>query len=123
MPKEANRHNRKSDRDTMRPEYDFSTSERGVTAARYAQGANTAAIDPEVLDVFLDGATVNRTLRALAPILCLQHRHASNLAQGAVMKQQSMKKAVTPKSCTEWGRVDTLKHDTMDFPDAPELTP
>jgi hypothetical protein len=77
MKKKVNRHNRKSDRDTMRPEYDFSTAVRGVTAARYAQGANIAVIDPEVLDVFPDSATVNRTLRALAPVLRLQHRPAS----------------------------------------------
>jgi hypothetical protein len=57
------------DRDTMRPEYDFSKAVRGVTAARYAQGANIVVIDPEVLDVFPDGATVNEALRALAPVL------------------------------------------------------
>ena len=57
------------DRDTMRPEYDFSRAVRRVTAARYAQGANIAVIDPEVLDVFPDGTTVNQTLRALAPVL------------------------------------------------------
>jgi len=34
MKKKVNRHHRKNDRDTMRPEYDFSTAERGVTAAR-----------------------------------------------------------------------------------------
>ena len=48
------------DRDTMRPEYDFSEAVRGVTAARYAQGANIVVIDPEVLDVFPDGATVQQ---------------------------------------------------------------
>jgi hypothetical protein len=32
----------------MRPEYDFSAAVRGVTAARYAQGANIA-VKPEVL--------------------------------------------------------------------------
>jgi hypothetical protein len=53
----------------MRPEYDFSEAVRGVTAARYAQGANIVVIDPEVLDVFPDGATVNEALRALAPVL------------------------------------------------------
>jgi hypothetical protein len=53
----------------MRPEYDFSAAVRGVTAARYAQGANIAVIDPEVLDVFPDGVTVNQALRALAPVL------------------------------------------------------
>jgi hypothetical protein len=57
------------DRDTMRPEYDFSKAVRGVTAARYAEGANIVAIDPEVLDVFPDGRAVNEALRALAPVL------------------------------------------------------
>lgn len=70
----ASRRNRKNDRDTMRPEYDFSAGVRGVTAARYAQGANVAVIDPEVLDVFPDGATVNQALRALAPVLRQQRR-------------------------------------------------
>jgi hypothetical protein len=74
--------NRKSDRDTMRPEYDFSTAQRGITAARYAQGANIAVIDPEVLDVFPDGPAVNRTLRALAPVLRLQHRPGSKRRTG-----------------------------------------
>ena len=60
--------NRKDERETMRPEYDFSTAVRGVTAARYSAGANIAVIDPEVLDVFPDGATVNEALRALAPV-------------------------------------------------------
>ena len=77
MKKKVSRRNRNSDRDTMRPEYDFSKAIRGVTAARYAQGANIAVIDPEVLDVFPDSATVNRTLRALAPVLRLQRRLAS----------------------------------------------
>ncbi len=67
---------RKNDRDTMRPEYDFSAAVRGVTAAKYAQGANLVVIDPEVLDVFPDGTTVNQALRALAPVLRRQHRPA-----------------------------------------------
>lgn len=33
---------RNRDRDTMRPEYDFSGTVRGATAARYAPGANIA---------------------------------------------------------------------------------
>ena len=57
------------DRDTMRPEYDFSGAVRGVTAARYAKGANVVVVDPELLDVFPDGAAVNEALRALAPVL------------------------------------------------------
>jgi len=61
----------------MRREYDFSRAVRGVTAARYRQGANVAVIDPEVLDVFPDAATVNQTLRALAPVLRKQRRAAN----------------------------------------------
>jgi hypothetical protein len=58
-----------SDRDTMRPEYDFTRAVRGLTAQRYAEGANVVVIDPDVLDVFPDSESVNATLRALAPIL------------------------------------------------------
>ena len=77
MKKKASRGNRTSDRDTMRSEYDFSAAVRGVTAARYAAGANIAVIDPEVLDVFPDAATVNQALRALAPVLRQQRRVAA----------------------------------------------
>lgn len=59
----------KTDRDTMRPEYDFSGAVRGNTAARYAKGANVVVVDPELLDVFPDGVAVNEALRALAPVL------------------------------------------------------
>jgi hypothetical protein len=58
-----------TDRDTMRKEYDFTGAVRGVTATRYAQGANVVVIDPEVLDVFPDSLAVNEALRALAPVL------------------------------------------------------
>ncbi len=80
--RKASRHNRGNDRDTMRPEYDFSAAVRGVTAARYAEGANIAVIDPEVLDVFPDGTTVNQALRALAPLLRGQ-RHATTKRRSA----------------------------------------
>ena len=77
MKKKASNRNRKSERDTMRPEYDFSSAVRGVTAARYSHGSNIAVIDPEVLDVFPDGVTVNQALRALAPVLRQQRRAAT----------------------------------------------
>jgi hypothetical protein len=68
--KKARAHkDRFEDRDTLRPEYDFTGAVRGVTAARYAQGTNIVAVDPAVRDVFPDGATVNEALRALAPLL------------------------------------------------------
>ena len=69
MKKKVKQGNPNDERDTMRPEYDFSASVRGVTAARYAHGTNVVAVDPEVLDVFPDGATVNAALRAPAPVL------------------------------------------------------
>jgi hypothetical protein len=72
--KASRRRSRKDERDTMRPEYDFSAAVRGATAARYAQGTNVAVIDPEVLDMFPDGAAVNEALRALAPVLRRQRR-------------------------------------------------
>jgi hypothetical protein len=65
-----------ADRDTLRPEYDFSTAVRGVTAKRYAQGANVAVIDPDLLDVFPHSRAVNQELRALAPILRQQRQGA-----------------------------------------------
>jgi len=74
MKKKINRHHRNSDRDTMRPEYDFSGAVRGATAARYAEGTNIAVIDRQVLDVFPDSVTVNQALRALAPVLRRQRR-------------------------------------------------
>lgn len=69
MKKTSSRPRVNGDRDTMRKEYDFSTAARGITAARYAQGANVVVIDPEVLDVFPDAIAVNEALRALAPVL------------------------------------------------------
>ena len=74
MKKKVSGRHRNTDRDTMRPEYDFSAAVRGATAARHAQGTNIAVIDPEVLDVFPDGATVNQALRALAPVLRQQRQ-------------------------------------------------
>ena len=69
MKKASSRARANADRDTMRKEYDSSGAVRGVTAARYTQGANVVVIDPEVLDVFPDASSVNDTLRALAPVL------------------------------------------------------
>jgi len=72
--KKIDRRRKQADRDTMRPEYDFSDAVRGVTAARYAQGANVVVIDPAVLDVFPNGTSVNEALRALAPVIRQKHR-------------------------------------------------
>ena len=63
------RSRRSTDRDTMRPEYDFSKGIRGTTAAKYARGTNVVVIDPDVLDVFPDDDSVNDVLRALATVI------------------------------------------------------
>jgi hypothetical protein len=74
MKKNSGRRGPAADRDTMCPEYDFSRAVRGVTAARYARGANVVVIDPAVLDVFPNSTSVNEALRALAPVLRQKRR-------------------------------------------------
>jgi len=69
MKRKAKRRSPAIDRDTLRAEYDFSHAVRGLTAARYAEGANVVVIDPKVLDVFPDGSSVNQALRALAHVI------------------------------------------------------
>ena len=59
----------KKDEDTMRAEYDFSKAVRGVTAARYVQGANVVVIEPDVARLFPNAAAVNEALRALGAII------------------------------------------------------
>jgi len=65
----AGRQSSEKDRDTMRPEYDFTGAVRGATAARYAEGTNVVIVAPDVLDVFPDSESVNEALRALAPVI------------------------------------------------------
>ncbi len=77
MKKKVSRRARSRDRDTMRPHYDFSQGVRGVTAARYAAGANVVVISPDVLDVFPDGKSVNEALRALAPVIRQKRKRQS----------------------------------------------
>ncbi|MGD0014275.1 MAG: hypothetical protein ABSD56_07620 [Bryobacteraceae bacterium] len=66
--------------DELRPEYDLSRLKGGVRGKYYRQatgGTNLVLIDPEVLDVFPDGAAVNQALHALAPVLRRQRRAGS----------------------------------------------
>ena len=72
MKKENSHTEEDVERDTMRPEYDFSGAVRGVTASRYAEGTNIIVIDPDVLDIFPDSVSVNEALRVLAPFI--RHR-------------------------------------------------
>lgn len=58
-----------SDKDTMRPEYDFSRAIRGVTAARYAEGTNVVLLDPDVAELFPDSRAANEALRTIARLM------------------------------------------------------
>ena len=57
---------RRIDKDTMRPEYDFSKAVRGVTAARYAEGTNVVLLDSDVAAIFPNARAVNEALRTFA---------------------------------------------------------
>ena len=69
MKKKPSRPKSRADRDTMRPEYDFSKGVRGATFRKYRKGTNVVFIDPAVCDVFPDAESVNAALRALAPVI------------------------------------------------------
>jgi len=68
-PKSRATVHRESDEDTMQAEYDFSGAVRGVTAARYGQGANIVLLDPDVAAIFRDSKAVNEALRTVARIV------------------------------------------------------
>lgn len=57
------------DRDTMRPEYDFSKAVRGMTAARCREGTNVVLLDPDVKALFPDSVSVNEALRTFARLV------------------------------------------------------
>ncbi len=56
------------ERDSMRPEYDFSTGIRGAHHEAYGRGTNVVLLEPDVAEVFRDSAAVNAALRALAQV-------------------------------------------------------
>jgi hypothetical protein len=80
MKKQAKRKSRE-DKDTMRPEYDFSKGVRGKHAARYAEGTNVVVLDPDVAQEFRTTEQVNETLRAVSKLL-QQRRKAHQLQDG-----------------------------------------
>lgn len=59
-----NRH----DEDDMRPEYDFSSGQRGKHYEAYRQGTNLVFLDPDVAAVFKTSEAVNDALRTLAKL-------------------------------------------------------
>jgi hypothetical protein len=65
-----------TDKDTMRPEYDFSKGVRGKHAAKYAEGTNVVVLEPDVAQEFQTTEQVNETLRAVSKLLQQQRKRA-----------------------------------------------
>ncbi len=58
----------KAMKDDLRPEYDLTKLKKGVRGKYYKQamaGTNLVLVDPELLKIFPDSASVNRALRVL----------------------------------------------------------
>ena len=53
------------DRDTMRPEYDFSNGVRGKYAGRFPKYVVTVLLEPDVAAAYPTSKAVNRALRAI----------------------------------------------------------
>ena len=65
-----------ADKDTLRPEYDFSKGARGKHAAKYAKGTNVVVLEPDVAQEFQTTEQVNETLRAVSKLLQQQRKRA-----------------------------------------------
>jgi hypothetical protein len=63
------RASRRTDRDTMRPYYDFRGGVRGKYVSRYRAGTNVVVLDPDVAAVFSSALAVNRALRTLLEVV------------------------------------------------------
>lgn len=56
------------ERDTMRPEYDFTGGVRAKYAARFREGVNVVVLDPDVAEAFRSSEAVNCALRAIIEV-------------------------------------------------------
>ena len=72
--KRQSRAKKSDEKDTMRPEYDFSKGVRGKHAAKYAQGTNVVVLEPDVARDFPSAEEVNETLRAVSKMLRQQRK-------------------------------------------------
>ena len=60
----------------MLEQYDFSGGIRGKYAKRYAHGANSVVIEPDIAKYFPDHDSVNQALRSLTAIIKKQKKIA-----------------------------------------------
>ena len=76
--------------DDMRPEYDFSRGKRGVHHEAYQAGTNVVLLEPDLVAVFPDSASVNQALRLLVK---LSHSTVATARQpGKASPRRSRKK-------------------------------
>ena len=59
---------KKTENQTILPEYDFSKGVRGKYIKRFVEGTNIIVLEPDVAKFFHDSISVNETLRAVAKI-------------------------------------------------------
>jgi hypothetical protein len=80
------------EKDTMRPEYDFSKGVRGKHAAKYAAGTNVVVLEPGVAREFRTSEQVNETLRAVSKLLHQQRKRESQagIIEGAAPKPRNV---------------------------------
>jgi hypothetical protein len=60
---------RRTGKDGLRPEYDFSRARPNRYAARYAKGSIVVTLDPDVAAVFPGASEANDALRVLARVM------------------------------------------------------
>jgi hypothetical protein len=60
---------RRTGKDGLRPEYDFSRARPNKYAARYAKGSIVVTLDPVVAAVFPGASEANDALRVLARVM------------------------------------------------------
>jgi len=97
MKKNASRHNRKNDRDTMRPEYDFSHGVRGKYYEAYRAGTNVVLLDPDVAKAFADSASVNQVLRLLLQLAKTKVPVESRPNRAPQPRNRNQRRAKKPK--------------------------
>ena len=68
---------RARNRDTMRPEYDFSKGVRNKYGARLKPGSQIIVLDPDVAAAFGNAKAVNKALRTLLDVVPTPRRRSS----------------------------------------------
>jgi hypothetical protein len=89
--KKRNKVNPPEEKDTMRPEYDFSKGVRGKHAAKYAEGTNVVVLEPDVAREFRTTEQVNETLRAVSKLLQQQKNAVASSRHNKGMQPSAQK--------------------------------